>query len=183
MNTISTVEEPIFAKPNKSTKLAMKPWRRVAWLLILLADVGLLLWGAMAALAPEHLLGPGGVPILSAEYEGFTGHPWPEVVSTSPLTAGFITLLFRMYGTYGVAFSLVAIAITITAFRRGDSWAWWALLIGNTLTYIPAMVYDRAVRAIGPFEMTEYLGLGAVYLALVVTAPFLAAGRKGQSTS
>ena len=31
--------------------------RRAAWLLIVVADAGILLWGAMAALAPEHLLG------------------------------------------------------------------------------------------------------------------------------
>ena len=44
--------------------------RRAAWLLIVVADAGILLWGAMAALAPEHLLGPGGAPILPAGYEG-----------------------------------------------------------------------------------------------------------------
>ena len=37
----------------------MKRLRRVAWLVMLIADAGLLAWGAMAALAPEHLLGPG----------------------------------------------------------------------------------------------------------------------------
>ena len=35
------------------------------------------------------------------------------------------------------------------------------------------MTYDRLVHAIGPFEMTEYLGIALVYLALAVTAPFL----------
>ena len=55
----------------------MERLRRAAWLLILIADVGLLAWGAMAALAPEHLLGPGHAPILAAGYEGFTKWPWP----------------------------------------------------------------------------------------------------------
>ena len=40
--------------------------RRVAWVLILIADVGLLAWGVMAAAFPDHLLGPGGKPILPA---------------------------------------------------------------------------------------------------------------------
>jgi len=38
------------------------------------------------------------------------------------------------------------------------------------------MRYDWIVNAIGPFEMSEYLGLALVYGALAVTAPFLAAG-------
>ena len=164
-------------KPNDTKKTTMKPWRRAAWILIVLADVGILAWGAMAALAPERLLGPGSAPILPAEYEGFTQHSWSELVGASPMTAEFITVLFRVYGAYNVAFGLLAISITVTAFRRGDSWAWWALLVGNTIAFGSAMMYDRAVGAIGPFEMSEYVGLGAVYLALAVTAPFLAAGR------
>ena len=149
----------------------MKSWRRVAWVLILIADVGLLAWGAMAAIAPEHLLGPGGGPILPAEYEGFTGYSWSALTNTSPNAAEFMTLVFRMYGIYGVGFSLMAIAIAVTAFRRGDRWAWWALLVGNTLTYVSAMTYDQIARAVGPFELTEYLGLAAVYVALAVTVP------------
>ena len=44
----------------------------VAWILILIVDAGFVAWGAMAAAMPDHLLGPGGTPILTAGYEGFT---------------------------------------------------------------------------------------------------------------
>ena len=169
-------------KASDTKKTTKKSWRQVAWILILIADVGLLAWGAMAALAPEHLLGPGAAPILNAEYEGFTGYSWSELAGTYPMTVGFMTLLFRMYGTFNVAFALMAIAITAAAFRRGDGWAWGALLVGNTLAFVAAMTYDKTVSAIGPFEMTEYLGLGAIYLALAVTAPFLKLGRTSRTT-
>ena len=154
----------------------MNRLRRVAWLLILIADAGLLAWGAMAALAPQHLPGPGSTPILTAGYESFTGGSWRELAATSPRAAAFILLLFRMYGVYIVAFGLLAIAVTATAFRRGERWAWWALLVGNTIAYGSAMTYDWTVSAIGPLEMSEYLGIATVYGALAVTAPFLGAG-------
>ena len=163
-------------KQNDPKKTSMKTWRRVAWILILIADAGLLAWGAMAALAPERLPGPGSALILPAGYEGFTGHSWSELTGASPLTAEFITIVFRVYGAYIVAFGLLALAIATIPFRRGESWAWWALLLGNTIAYGSAMLYDRAVGAIGPLEMSEYIGLGAIYLALAVTAPFLASG-------
>jgi len=163
----------VSTKQYGATKTAMKSLRRVAWILILLADVGLLAWGAMAAIAPEHLLGPNSMPILQAGYEGYTGYSWSEVVSTSPKAVDFMTLVFRMYGIYGMGFSLMAIAIAVTAFRRGDIWAWWALLVGNTLTYVSAMTYDQIARAVGPFELTEYLGLAAIYFALAVTHPWM----------
>ena len=158
----------------------MKQARRVAWLVILIVDAMFLLWGAMAALAPEHLLGPGSTPILAAGYEGFTKGSWSELVQTSPRTAGYITLLFRTYGAYCVAFSLPVIALAATAFRRGDRWAWWALLVGNTIALGSAMTYDWRVNAIGPFEMSEYLGLALIYAALAVTAPFLVLARARQ---
>jgi hypothetical protein len=77
----------------------------------------------------------------------------------------------------------MGIAIAITAFRRGERWAWWALLVGNAITLVSAMTYDRTVNAIGPFELSEYLGLALVCGALAVTAPFLAVGRPLQRES
>ncbi len=153
--------------------------RRVAWVLIVIADAGLLLWGAMAALAPERLLGPGGAPILTAGYEGFTGRRWSELAENS---RQFITVLFRLYGAFNVAVALLAIAITITAFRRGEGWAWWALLVGNTVAFGAAMTYDRIVGAIGPFEVLEYVGVAGIYAALAVTVPFLVIERPGRLT-
>jgi hypothetical protein len=157
----------------------MARWRRVAWVVILIADVGLLAWCAMAALAPERLSGPGSTPILTAGYEGFTGGSWQDLVATAPKTAEYTTLLFRMYGIYGVGLSLLAIAIAANGFRRGERWAWWALLVGNTIGYGAAMVYDQVVGAVGPFELTEYLGLAAIYGSLTLTAPFPRSAERG----
>lgn len=144
-------------------------WRRDAWLVILIADAGLLLWGAGAALIPTLLPGPGSTAILPAGYEGFTSGSWRQLAATSSETAGYITLLFRMYGFYIVAFSLLAIALAANGFRRGERWTWWALLVGNTIAFVSAMAYDRIVGAIGPFEMTEYLGLVIIYGSLAIT--------------
>jgi hypothetical protein len=84
-------------------------------------------------------------------------------------------VLYRMYGVYNLLFGLMSSAIAVTAFRRGDRWAWWALLVGNTVALGSAITYDKMVHAIGPFELTEYLGLALVWGALAVTAPFRAA--------
>jgi hypothetical protein len=146
--------------------------RRAALVLILLVDVGFVAWGLMAAAWPDHLLGPHGAPILTAGYEGFTKASWSELVGTSPMTAKYIRMLFRLYGVYCLVFGVMATAIAVTAFRRGDGWAWWTLLAGNTIALASAMTYDWTVNAIGPFELTEYLGVVAVYGALAITAPF-----------
>jgi hypothetical protein len=156
--------------------------RQIAWILILIVEVAYVAWGAMAAGMPDGLLGPGGKAILPAGYEGFSKGSWSELVSTSPTTARYMIVLFRMYGIYCVLFGLMGSAIAVTAFRRGDRWAWWALLVGNTIALVSAMRYDWIVNAIGPFELTEYLGLAMIYGALAVTAPFVASGRPVRAT-
>ena len=154
--------------------------RQIAWILILIVDAGYISWGAGAAASPDHLLGPGGKGILPAGYEGYSGGAWPQLASASPTVARYMTLLFRMYGIYNVVFGLMTVAITLTAFRRGERWAWWTLLVGNTIALVSAMIYDWTVGAIGPFELSEYLGLASIYAALAITAPFLAVNRSVQ---
>jgi hypothetical protein len=151
--------------------------RKIAWILILIVDVGYIAWGGMAALMPDGLPGPGGKAILPAGYEGYSGGNWSQLQQTSPMTAKYMIVLYRMYGIYNVLFGLMGSAIAVTAFRRGDRWAWWALLLGNTIALGSAIRYDWIVNAIGPFELTEYLGLALVCGALAVTAPFLTSGR------
>ena len=149
--------------------------RHLAWLAIVVADAGLLAWGAMAALAPAC---PGAC--MTAGYESFTGQSWSDLTATSASTAAFLLLVFRVYGAFNVAVGVVAIALAAAAFRRAEAWAWWTLLLGNTIAFGSAMTYDRMVGFIGPFEMLEYVGLAAVYAALAVKVPFQArpAGRR-----
>jgi hypothetical protein len=157
--------------------------RRVACILILIVDVGFVAWGTGAAAFLDRLLGPGGKTILPAGYEGFSNSSWADLVTTAPMAAGYMNVLYRTYGMYNVAFGLTATIIAATAFRRGDRWAWWALLAGNTIALVSAIAYDRIVNAIGPFELTEYLGLAMVWGACAVTAPFLATWRaRGRAT-
>src|SRR6476620_1670296 len=174
MTTITRAETR--RSPGTAARILAR-WRKVAWVVILIADVGLLAWTGLAALAPERLMGPASLPILPAGYEGFTGYSWQDLVATAPNAADYTTLLFRMYGIYGVALSVLAIFIAANGFRRGAAWAWWALLIGNAIAFPAAMAYDQIVRAVGPFELTEYLCLAAILGSLAVTAPFRPSGR------
>jgi hypothetical protein len=157
--------------------------RQIALSLILVVDVGYVVWGTGAAIAPEGLPGPEGMAILPAAYHGFTGGSWSALVSDSPMTARYVVLMYRMYGIYCALFGVLTAAIAITAFRRGEPWAWWTLLIGNTVALVAAMRMDWLSRAIGPFELTEYLGLALVLGALAATAPFLVVGRRPRETS
>jgi hypothetical protein len=94
--------------------------RRWAWVIILVADVGVLVYGVMAAVAPTALI-PG--------YESYSNRAWPELVAADTQTAQFILLLFRLVGAIGVfevlefvgiAAIYAALAVSVPAgwFRR-----------------------------------------------------------------
>ena len=162
----------------------MKLTRRdIAVILIAIVDLSYIAWGAMAAISPDELLkGPGGKGILPASFEGYTHGSWSELVASSPLTASYMTVLYRMYGIYCAIFGLLTTAIAVTAYRRGERWAWWTLFVANTVALVSAMRMDWIFNAIGPFELTEYLGLVVVYAGLAITAPFRLAGKAERST-
>lgn len=152
---------------------------RTASLIVILVDLGFIAWGAMAALFLPHLIGPHGTPILVAGYQGFTGASWQALAGSTPAATEYMALLYRTYGAYNVAFGVLGVAIAGTALRRGEPWAWWALLIGNTITLLAAIRYDYLARAIGPFELSEYLGLVLIWGAMAGTAPFLPTAWRG----
>jgi hypothetical protein len=145
--------------------------RQIAWIVILVVDAAYIAWGGGAAIAPDHLLGPGGKAILPAGYEGYSGASWSALLSATPANAAYMAVLFRLYGVFCVLFGFMGSAIAVTAFRRGERWAWWTLLVGNTVALLGAMTYDRMVNAIGPLELTEYLGLALVWAAFAITVP------------
>ena len=156
--------------------------RHVAWILILIVDAAYIAWGAAVAIAPDHVLGPGGKAILPAGFEGYSGASWSALLETFPVNAAYMAVLFRMYGVYCVLFGFMGSSIAVTAFRRGERWAWWTLLVGNTVALVSAMAYDKLVNAIGPFELTEYLGLVLVWGAFAITAPVPSAARPVPAT-
>ncbi|MGH7680041.1 MAG: hypothetical protein ACRENU_16350 [Gemmatimonadaceae bacterium] len=157
--------------------------RQIAWMLILVVDAAYIAWGAAVAIAPDHVLGPGGKAILPAGFEGYSGDSWSALVGAAPLSAGYMAVLFRMYGIYCVLFGFMGSSIAVTACRRGERWAWWTLLVANTVALVSAMTYDKLVNAIGPFEVTEYLGLVLVWIAFAITAPVRPTTRPVPATS
>jgi len=106
-----------------------------------------------------------------------------RVISTVPVSAAYMAVLYQLYGMYCVLFGFMGSSIALTAFRRGERWAWWTLLVGNTVALVSAMTYDKVVNAIGPFELTEYLGLALVWGAFAISAPVRSAARPVPATS
>jgi hypothetical protein len=133
----------------------------IAWKIILIADLGVLLYGIMVVLVPD---------VLNEGFRISTGQNWATLVSTNPRTADYLLLLWRLLGALNVAFAVGAITVALTSFRRGEMWSWFALLIGNTIGYGSPIAFDLTVGAIGVFEELEIILLVLIYVALGISA-------------
>lgn len=129
----------------------------IAAAIIVIADLSIMAWGLLALISPEVLV-PG--------FERYTGQSWVTLAQDAPEIAGFVLLAFRLVGALNVAAALPLIVIALTAFRAQQRWAWWTLLVGNTVALGAPMAYDQVTGAIGIFEVGEWVVLGAVYVAL-----------------
>jgi hypothetical protein len=126
---------------------------------ILVADVGIVLYGVLAVTTPS---------LLTAGYERYSGTSWASLVAQAPETAAYLLVVYRMVGGLNVALGFTLIAIIVGPFRRGDRWAWFAVLCGNLLGFGVPMTYDQITGAIGFFEILEYVAIAAVLVALVI---------------
>ncbi len=57
-----------------------------------------------------------------------TGMSWNELQAANPRVANLIDVKFRMDGASLTTIALLSIIICLTGFRRGERWAWYALL-------------------------------------------------------
>ena len=134
----------------------------IAWKIMMVANFAVLLFGLVFTFIPDAMLRSG--------FESFTGQSWSAFVSASPKTADWILLTAgRMFGVHILAIAILLSAITLTSFRRGERWSWYALLISSSLGMIPDIV---AVYIMGliPLVFIDIVVLLLVYIALGISA-------------
>jgi hypothetical protein len=78
--------------------------------------------------------------------ESITGVEWEELQASSPRIANLIDLSVRSTGASIIFLSILSISITLTAFKEGKRWAWYALWIWpiwNLSIFILFFMADR----------------------------------------
>lgn len=102
-------------------------FERYAW--VLLAAVSVL----VAPIAVGDVIwGAGGDPLTT---ESVAGVSWDELQSSDPGVAALVDLHARVVGGVLLGLTLLAFAVTVTAYRKGARWAWyglwtWPLVLG-----------------------------------------------------
>lgn len=98
------------------------------------------------------------------EYMGFSNSSQFE--AQVPATADFAQATLRLAGLWSAGFALLALTISVVAYRRGQLWAWsvlWVVPLVNVLGFLS----DRAVFADAPSDTGT---LGPLFVAFAVVA-------------
>lgn len=146
----------------------------VAWPALLVAELAAAVYGLIAVLYPDQVLG--------GSYERFSGIAVSELRSLSPRTADYITLSGRLIGGLNLAYGTLGAAVVLWGLRRRARWAWLMLLVGGILGYGSPIAFDLTTGRIELFEYAEFLLLGIVFLALAISAGPVFSGKRSMTT-
>lgn len=128
--------------------------QRYAWAVLLVVSAISLLIGL-----GDFILAGNGDPAL---IESMLGMTWEEVKATDASLVHLVDLLTRILGAWLIGFSILAAAISATAYRGGDKWAWyalWALPFTYLLIFAVFLTANKAPGAPTPPALFSAPGL------------------------
>jgi len=135
--------------------------------------------GGIIALFGAGDIGSGGASFQSGEavlFHSMTGTTWDELRAANPGAAKMIDYLWRAEGAALVVAGLLTFAISLTALRRGDRWAWfamWILPLWIALFYLVFWIAQPDLGSGIPIPLIS----GTVFLGVTVATLVLARGR------
>jgi uncharacterized membrane protein HdeD (DUF308 family) len=130
---------------------------KVSWILLVIAGCVGIVIGLLVIFAPNAF--------VANEFLLFTGHQWSDFKVSNPQVSSYISISIFEIGFFALAAGISILFVTLFAYRKREKWAWYLLLIVNTLAYGAATrsnVYtgDMAVVVICiVFLVIAYIGL------------------------
>lgn len=112
------------------SELRGKWYERNAWVLFLVVGLPFPLFGISALLFGLSLSDfPVGLPGGPEAVEALTGHPWERVLAEDATAVTLLRGVSRMAGLALLGLAVLVLLVSTTAFRRGERWSWFALLV------------------------------------------------------
>lgn len=136
---------------------------RYGWIVFLVLSLILTLFGLGDIFTGGSTFESGEGPTL----QGISGMTWQELASTSPNAANMIDYLVRAGGAHLFVFGLLSLIVAVTAFRRGDRWAWYAMWLWPLWLVLIIVILLTAYKQPGP-GIPPPLISGSIFMGLAV---------------
>ncbi|WP_196443190.1 hypothetical protein [Planomonospora sp. ID67723] len=102
--------------------------------------------------------------------------------AANPRLVAFVAHDRAGFGGALMAAALAVVFIGLWGWRRGASWVWWSLASAAAAGFLPAVAVHMIIGYTSFEHLAPvYLGIGLSALALVLSRPYLCAGRAGDA--
>lgn len=136
---------------------------RHAWKVFLGLSIIIALFGLGDMLTGGATFESGEGPTL----QGISGKTWAGLQADSPNAAAMIDYLVRAGGAHLCILGLLSLVVSLTAFRRGERWAWYAMWMWALWLAMIIGILLSAYKQPGP-GIPPPLISGSVFLVLSV---------------
>jgi hypothetical protein len=104
---------------------------------------------------------------VDTPFEVYTGESWSKLVTEQPEYAALYEMFCRSIANGVLTAILLGLIITLTAYRRGEKWAWLALVAGLAVYNVIEIVIGYITAgATGALEYVLWLCVGLVILLI-----------------
>ena len=134
---------------------------RISFKIMMVPPVFALLLGFLLVIFPQIS--------IARNYQLFTGQPWADFIASDAKVGEFISMLNMLIGVQIITFAILAIAITVTAYRRGEKWSWYILLFVYTLNVGSGILWEASTNCLVPLVMYAII-LIVAYVGLAISA-------------
>lgn len=100
----------------------------------------------------------------------YTGQTYAEFLATSPLEATLYIITKKLLGIQLTAIGIFILFVNETSYKKGEKWAWWALLIAGGLSWGSLFAYRFVIGYIDSSGMITFIS-GIALLAIGLAIP------------
>ena len=114
-------------------------------------------------------------PRIMSYHENFIGMTHEEISEINPKLADMMLVFLRGIGVLNIGLGTLGIAVSLKSYRKGQKWAWHAMLISYLIVLLPTLVITYYVGAFLAIFGDLVIPVGPFFLILVMLIVFLVA--------
>ena len=105
---------------------------QISYVILMIMMIIALIYAAVATIQPALL--------VSRSFPLYTGQSWNDFLIASPILANYMLILERIAGGLGLATSIGGLFVLLTAFRKGEKWAWYFILAVGIIGWVNNLI-------------------------------------------
>lgn len=109
-------------------------YEKYGWVVFLALGLLWLVVGLNQIFLPESL--------LENDAQLVTDMTWSELKALSPVVSNLVSWLYGSLGVLKTSWSIMALAITLTGYRRGEKWAWYTMLLAVVGVLVSSALFN-----------------------------------------